>query len=545
MTSDRVSRHRARQDKLKVLREHRDEIETYRVPLPASPQRQDKAQDSSSGVLDQFAQRQDREIENFKAPVSVGLEEVTRMLEEIHSRWDQRQVDVLLKSCRDSVTSSIVGPFGLGRLVAAMDKEGGNVTTVHNADQGVYANEADGKRYEVNFDRKDYEDGGLGPKRKTLFQSQEKIYDAYKGTETPKDGRTHLDHVISAKEIHDDKWLRLATESEQRDKIATRESNLVPTDSALNQSKSDRDLKEWMNSKRKDGTTNAEYFGVDKRRAEAVYNEAKKDYRVQKTVAVAKHFGKELGVTGAQEGAKMGLQQSFGLLLTEFFSASFDEISDAYRHGFRDSLSNQSFFEALKQRLSRIVKRVTSRWKDAVAAFKEGAISGFLSNLVTMLINTLVTTGKRIVRVIREGLMSIMKALKMALFPPEGMSPAEAADAALKLLATGVTVSLGILAEEAVEKAVTVFFNTNLPILAPYAGTVSAVFVGAMTGIASALLVYGLDKLDIFGTNGVKRHAAVLQELDLLIADSDKRINAMYEEEMGRMDRMLAQLQGS
>ena len=138
-----------------------------------------------------------------------------------------------------------------------------------------------------------------------------------------------------------------------------------------------------------------------------------------------------------------------------------------------------------------------------------------------------------------------MKALKMALFPPEGMSPGEAADAALKLLATGVTVSLGILAEEAVEKAVTVFFNTNLPILAPYAGTVSAVFVGAMTGIASALLVYGLDKLDIFGTNGVKRHAAVLQELDLLIADSDKRINAMYEEEMGRMDRMLAQLQGS
>lgn len=545
MTSDRVSRHRARQDKLKVLREYRDEIEPYRVPLPASPQNQDKAQDSPSDVLDQFARQQDREIEDFKAPVSVDLGEITRMLEEIHSRWDQRQVDVLLKSCRDSVTSSIVGPFGLGSLVAAMDKEGGNVTTVHNADQGVYAHEADRKRYEVDFDRKNYEDGGLGPKRKTLFQSQEKIYDAYKGTETPKDGRTHLDHVISAKEIHDDKWLRLATESEQRDKIATRESNLVPTDSALNQSKSDRDLKEWMNAKRKDGTTNAEYFGVDERRAEAVYNEAKKDYRVQKTVAVAKHFGKELGVTGAQEGAKMGLQQSFGLLLTEFFSASFDEISDAYRHDFRDSLSNQSFFEALKERLSRIVKRVTSRWKDAVAAFKEGAISGFLSNLVTMLINTLVTTGKRIVRVIREGLVSIMKALKMALFPPEGMSPAEAADAALKLLATGVTVSLGILAEEAVEKAVTMFFSTNLPILAPYAGTVSAVFVGAMTGIASALLVYGLDKLDIFGANGAKRHAGVLQELDQLIAESDKRINVMYEDEMGRLDRMLAQLQGS
>lgn len=544
MTSDRVSRHRVRQDKLKALREHREEISAYRVSLPVSTQNPDNAQASRSDVLDQFAQQQDREIETFTAPVSVGLEEVTQMLVEIHSRWDQRQVDILLKSCRDSVTSSIVGPFGLGSVVAAMDKEGGNVSTVHNADLGIYANEADRKRYEVNFDRKNYEGGGLGRKRKTLFQSQEKIYDAYKGTETPKDGRTHLDHVISAKEIHDDKWLRLATESEQRDKIATRESNLVPTDSSLNQSKSDRDLKEWMNATRKDGTTNAEYFGVDKRRAETIYNEAQRDYRVQKTVAVAKHFGKELGVTGVQEGAKMGLQQSFGLLLTEFFSASFDEISDAYRHGFRDSFSNQSFYHALKERLSRIVRRVSSRWKDAVAAFKEGAISGFLSNLATMLVNTLVTTGKRIVRVIREGLMSIMKALKMAVFPPEGMSAAEAADAALKLLATGVMVSLGLVAEESVEKAVLVFFNTNLPILAPYAGTVSAVFVGAMTGIASALLVYGLDKLDIFGANDAKRHAGVLQELDLLIADSDKRINAMYEGEMGRMNSMLAQMQG-
>lgn len=545
MVSNRVTRHRARQDKLKVVREHREELEALQIPITASAQNKGVTRDSPPSALERFSQHQDREIEDFATPISVGVDEVTQMLEEIHSKWDQRQVELLLKSCRNSVTSSIVGPFGLGSLVAAMDKEGGNVTTVQNADQGVYANEADRNRYDIKFDRTNYEGGGLGPKRKALFQGQDKVYDAYKGTETPKDGRTHLDHVISAKEIHDDKWLRLATESEQRDKIATRESNLVPTDSALNQSKSDRDLKEWMNSKRKDGATNAEYFGVDTRRAEAVYNEAKKDYRTQKTVAVAKHFGKELGVTGVHEGAKMGLQQSFGLLLTEFFSASFDEISDAYKHGFRDSLSSQTFFEALRKRLSRIVKRVTSRWRDALTAFKEGALSGFLSNLVTMLINTLVTTGKRIVRVIREGLMSIMKALKMALFPPEGLSGAEAADAALKLLATGVTVSLGILAEETVEKTVTLFFNTNLPVLAPYAGTVSAVFVGAMTGIASALLVYGLDKLDIFGANGAKRHAAVLQELDLLIAASEKSINAMHDDEMARMNKLLAQLQGA
>jgi len=239
----------------------------------------------------------------------------------------------------------------------------------------------------------------------------------------------------------------------------------------------------------------------------------------------------------------MGLQQSIGLLLTEFFSAAFDEIIDAYKNGFRESLKNQSFFDALRVRLNRISERVAARWKDALIAFKDGAISGFLSNLVTMLINMLVTTGKRIVRVIREGFMSIMKALKIVLFPPEGMTYAEAGDAALKLVATGITVSLGILAEEVVEKSVSTFFTSNMPLLAPYAGTVSTVFVGAMTGIASALIVYALDKLDLFGIQNQRKHNFIMTELDNLIAESDNNINAMYEYEMGRMGNILKKLQ--
>jgi hypothetical protein len=66
-----------------------------------------------------------------------------------------------------------------------------------------------------------------------------------------------------------------------------------------------------------------------------------------------------------------------------------------------------------------------------------------------------------------------------------------------------------------------------------------------MTGIASSLLVYGIDQLDIFGVNAQKQHAFVLQELDNLIAESDKNINSMYDEEMGRFDAMLSQLQGA
>jgi hypothetical protein len=538
MSSNRVNRHLARKEKLNVFREVREELEPYRISTTSNLENV-----PSHGVLSEFKRNQQEELAYFSSPVTVSTDEVNLLISEIQGRWNDEQMTVLLDSCKKSVLQSVVVPFGLGAIVAGFDKKGGNITTVHNAENNVFANKKDAERYNAEFDRKDYEDGGLGSKRKPLFQENDKVFDAYTGKEIPKDGRTHLDHVISAKEIHEDKLLRLSTEKQTRDKIATSKENLVPTDSSLNQSKNAHDLKAWMNTKRKDDKTNAEFYEIDPKHADDVYSTAKLNYQIEKTLAVSKHFGNELATTGTIEAGKMGLQQSIGLLLTEFFAATFDEISDAYKNGFKDSLKSQSFFEALRIRLNRISERVAARWKDALSAFKEGAISGFLSNLVAMLINALVTTGKRIVRVIREGFLSIMKALKMAIFPPEGITHAEASDAALKLLATGVTVSLGILAEEAVEKTVLAFFTTHLPLLAPFAPTVSAIFVGAMTGIASSLLVYGLDQLDVFGVNNQRKHEFVLLELDTLIAESGKNLDSAYENEMNRMENMLAKLQ--
>lgn len=542
MSNHRVNQYLTRQEKLKYSREIREIIEPYGIRMPVRAN-ESGYENKLDDVLGEFTQCQQQELKDCLEPISVSSEEVDKLISELRSRWDDKQMDLLLGNCKKSVLSSVVGPFGLGAVVAKMDKDGGNITTVHNAENDIFANENDRDRYTVTYNRKDYEDGGFNSKRKQLFQNNEKVIDAYRGVEIPKDGRTHLDHIISAKTIHDDKLLKLSTNKQQRDKIATNSENLVPTDSSLNQSKNDHDLKEWMNASRKDGTTNAEHYGIDKNLADDVYSTAQNQFRFEKSLAVGKHFGAEIAKTGAQEGAKMGLQQAVGLLLTEFFSAAFDEIIDVYKNGFSDSLKCQSFFEALRTRLNRVAERISARWKDALIAFKDGAISGFLSNLVTMLINMLVTTGKRIVRVIREGFMSIMNALKMVLFPPEGMTYAEAGDAALKLLATGITVSLGILAEEVVEKSVSAFFTANIPPLAPYAGMVSTVFVGAMTGIASALLVYALDKLDILGVQTQRKHDFIINELDNLIAESDSNINAMYEDEMGRMDVFLTQLQ--
>jgi hypothetical protein len=233
-------------------------------------------------------------------------------------------------------------------------------------------------------------------------------------------------------------------------------------------------------------------------------------------------------IKGAVEAGKQDLQQSIGMLLNEFLTVSFDEIMDAYKCGMRADTRSTTFIEALRIRLERIARRVEARWKDVLSAFKTGALSGFLNNLVTMLVKMLVGTGKRIVRVMREGVMAILSALKLALCPPRGMTRAEAGDTALKLVGTTMATSLGVLAEDAAEKAIGTFFATHAPLLVPSAPPVAAALVATMTGIASVLLVYWLERLDLFNVRREHEHEMTLKELDRVIVDGDKRLRALY-----------------
>ena len=231
-------------------------------------------------------------------------------------------------------------------------------------------------------------------------------------------------------------------------------------------------------------------------------------------MAFLKKDGVELLQTGAKEGGKMALQQSIGVLMEEFVRAAFSEVKDAWKHGFKEKLDD-TFFDALKVRLMRIAERVQSRWKDALVAFKDGFISGFLSNLVTVIINIFKTTAGRMGRIIREGFMSLCRAIKMLVLPPEGMSTAEAADAASKLLAAGVITSGGIMLEEALENLV-----KPLGLLAPY---VSSISMGLVTGLCTVFSAYLLDRLDLFGVHASSRHEHVVTRLNEMIDESYER----------------------
>lgn len=450
----------------------------------------------------------------FEYDLTVSKDEAEAFLIQFQKDFNDERFKKLIDDCKQDIINSIVTPFGLGKLVAAYDKTGGNVDTINNVREGIYATQEENNKYDnrgdYNSDEYHKDTNYININRKYSEARKNGDAEDYMTGEKLDLHKSHdLDHVKSAKEIHDDAGRVLAEIDGST--LANTETNLKPTTATNNRSKKTDDMQKFLDKKNerikqietlksKNSLSEKEQnelkkleelSKIDDQKALAADKVARKkiDTEINKTYYTSGKFAKSVAITGAFEGSKMGMQQALGFIITEFFTAVFDEIIDIYQNGYSTNFDDDRFFSVLKERLKRISIRLKDKWKDVAIALKDGFISGFISNLVTTVINAFITTGKRVVRIIREGIFSLLKAIKVLLFPPENMTYEEAMHEAKKLLATGVIVSLGVIAEEYIQ-----ILLEGTAILAPFADILTSMFVGALTGLAVTMTVYYLDK---------------------------------------------------
>lgn len=447
---------------------------------------------------------------DFKYDFTVSKDEAKEFLEQFKKDFNQERFDKLIIDCRKEVINSIVTPFGLGKIIAAYDKAGGNVTTVHNANnkdfidfngekykKGVYAQQED------EYNRNDYTNtknsngqqfAGDGKNSvgsnftKSKMDNDNNVIDAYTG-KTQRADTTSPDHIESLSQYHKDGGFMQS--NKQKADFGTDENNLALTDRSINQSMRDFSKENWKDKESEKGLKNKDKFGIDE---EKLNNELKKAKEVKENhlptnLEKGEYYLKNSASTGLNEGSKMGMQQAIGLVMTEFFTALFDEILDIYKNGFSNGFEDDRFFIVLKDRLKNIALKIQAKWKNVAIAFKDGFLSGFISNLVTTAINMFVTTGKRVVRIIREGIFSLFKAIKMLIFPPENMTYEEAMHEAKKVVASGLIISLGVIAEQYIDTLI-----KGSVILEPFSDILTTIFVGAITGLAVTMTVYYIDK---------------------------------------------------
>lgn len=447
---------------------------------------------------------------DFKYDFTVSKDEAKEFLEQFKKDFNQERFDKLIIDCRKEVINSIVTPFGLGKIIAAYDKAGGNVTTVHNANNKDFI-DFDGEKYkkgvyaqqEDEYNRNDYTNtknsngqqfAGDGKNSvgsnftKSKMDNDNNVIDAYTG-KTQRADTTSPDHIESLSQYHKDGGFMQS--NKQKADFGTDENNLALTDRSINQSMRDFSKENWKDKESEKGLKNKDKFGIDE---EKLNNELKKAKEVKENhlptnLEKGEYYLKNSASTGLNEGSKMGMQQAIGLVMTEFFTALFDEILDIYKNGFSNGFEDDRFFIVLKDRLKNIALKIQAKWKNVAIAFKDGFLSGFISNLVTTAINMFVTTGKRVVRIIREGIFSLFKAIKMLIFPPENMTYEEAMHEAKKVVASGLIISLGVIAEQYIDTLI-----KGSIILEPLSDILTTIFVGAITGVAVTMTVYYIDK---------------------------------------------------
>lgn len=478
----------------------------------------------------------DQKDENYCKPrTEISESEIKELLNFIDNEFNAQRFNSLLNDTKKNILDNMIKPFGLATVLFE-DQDGGNVTTTHNFEKGILATENDQKSYQEYqdaqkqpFDRKPYEKE-FPKKRKEIFKSNDQLKDGYTGKVLSKDGKSHLDHITSAHEVDMMAKSHLYMEKNSRVDMANDSDNLIMTDSSLNQSKSDKDPKEWANHQNaKDKTkTNAEKYDLDNELFQKQYNQSKDHIKRTQNKKQFKKQSVEIAQTGAREGLQMGTQQALGLMLREFVGAIFTEVKDIFKSGFKLDLTD-SWFQAIKKRLTTIGTKVLSKWKSFVQAFKEGVISGFFSNIITVVINSFYTTLKNMVRIIREGFFSLVKAIKLAIFPPENMTRKQALHESTKLIATGVIIAGGIALEEIISKYFDSFL-AGVPVLNTFKDSIIMVIMGLLTGLTSSIAVYFIDKMDLFGVIKEERHLFIMGCLDQKITQNINECKSIIQD---------------
>jgi hypothetical protein len=439
----------------------------------------------------------------------------------------EQRLQQLFADCQKQVLGQIIGPFGLS-IAMFEDKNGGNVTTERNfvrdddsyvatdSDRALHAHskleydESTRSLYEIDTEKKAADAGGKTweTKRGERITAGRDEYTggavAADGTTTMKNGQVvsvELDHVVSIGETHrtaknhlamgtvvtDPETGKQVVDTSRIREMVNHDDNLALTNKPANGSKKAHDLKQWANKERKDGTTNSEHFGLDDALVDEAYDKARTHVETTVNDALLKKQATELLQTGGKQAALMGLKQSLGLLLTELVNGLFNEFKVLIKAGVG---AGKTLFEEIRERLGRVIAAVVKKIPAAASQAIQGGISGFMSNLLTFLINNFVSTAKRFVTVIRDGLLGLVKAFKMIMFPPKGMEADQALQEGLKVLTTVIVTSIGFLLHESVA-----MFLRTVPFLLPVADVVAGVLVGIMTGLLSAFLAYQLDNL--------------------------------------------------
>lgn len=427
------------------------------------------------------------------------------------------------------IVNSLVTSFGLDFLLA--DQYGGDVDTIHNvrkigSDPKMhYKNQANADAYDK---RGEYNSTAYHSDSRYIRRNREcsvakkagSLQDAYTGKTIAANDSYDLDHVISAKEINDDRG-RVLAELDGKE-LANSSENLQPTNPRTNRTKKAQTMEEFLDKK------GEEYSPAENRRMREADTKARASYEAKLAMAyyLSPKFAGDVAKAAGNVGLKMGLRQAVGLMMTELWFSIKAALQDS-KSKFNSSRSFKEYLVAIKEGIRDWFERIKAKRKALFARFKDGALAGALSSITTSLINIFATTAKNTVRLIRQIYVHMVNAAKILFLNPDKLPLGDRVKEAVKVLAVGASVVAGFMVNEALAEIS----------LIPCLGDIVPTFLGTLvTGILSCTLLYFFDRSTIVAKlvdfmNGFTPFADSLQYFKDQIAAYEK-----YAAELAKVD---------
>lgn len=413
------------------------------------------------------------------------------------------------------VLHSLITSFGLDFLVH--DQYGGDVDTIHNVrkigqdSRMFYKNEKNQKDYENRaiYDSLSYHrDPRYININRQYSEARKKgvLQDTYTGQMVSRNSRIDLDHVISAKEIHNDRGRILAGLDGRT--LANCEENLKPTDRSINRSMKDKNIETYLagveNSKiqRQNRTKQLKkqsYLSereskelkklqkieqIDIERMQKENIQARKSYesKIEQAYYMDCEFFKDAAKAAKLRGTEMGIRQAVGFLFVEIWFASREELQKIAPNS-----SLKTMLKAVEIGIKEGTGKAKEDYKELFAKFGEGFIAGILSSVSTTVSNIFITTEETLIKNIRQIYASVVEAGRVLLFNPDNLMFGDRIKTTTIILATGVSVLIGGMSGELIGR--TPFSQI------PGVGSYVQIFCSTLiSGLLSCTLLVFLDR---------------------------------------------------
>lgn len=463
------------------------------------------------------------------------------------------------------------------------DKLGGDVDTIHNVRQGIFATKKEKEKYQnrSKYDSHQYH----GDQRYIQYnkhlselKKQGNLTDGYTHKQFDPNNIINLDHIISANEIHNDPARILAEQNGVA--LANDKSNFAPTHQAINKAKNASKMSDFVESmdkrvaykkeelqkikeKLKDNSLsinekqklenkerNAEEYikafeAADKKqmlekdkKAREIYN-TKINFAYYSSSKFFKNTAKEAG----KKGLLMGGRQAIGMIIAEIWFELKEKLPLIYKE-IKDNFKLEKFLERVKETLENIFERVKARFNDLINSFKNGILSGIISSLHTTVMNIFTTSTKMVGKLIREMWDTLVQTAKVAFFNPDNLATGDLLKEILKLISFGISTLIGTIINSQLQTYLKIPFGEEISMF--LSGLVSGVLMLGFTYFLSYSQVMNKiwDYLNSFKTRYEKMIEHMKQinlELDRYLMELSKLEFNLNTDELSRFSTSLSQ----